>query len=391
MAALCMSGARDRLDRCPGSIALHEAEDGLLARVRVPGGRLTAMQMSALTRAAALGNGLVDITSRANLQVRGLASDAGDELADLLWQGGLLPSLAHDRARNVLASPTAGRHPAAVAATDPTVDEIDALLCANVSLASLPGRFLFAVDDGSGLALDQPADVTLVAQGANTFELGLGGWCAGAGGARDAIAAAVAFVSLARGRAWRISELADGPAAVARALGRTLTRRPVGQAVAQLAPGRLQQRDGRWAVTALVPLGRLDGDMLDALGPEVRVGAGRTLTLADVESPGAAERRLASLGLVLEPGSGWVGLTACAGIGRCRKALFDVRAAAASRAGVRGPDSLAEHWAACERRCGERPYQLVAVAALAGGGLSVRAGDNERAAHDLRDALAVLT
>jgi precorrin-3B synthase len=390
MATPCVSGARDGLDRCPGSIALHEAEDGLLARVRVPGGRLTAMQLSALARAAALGNGLVDITSRANLQVRGLASDAGDEFADLLWRGGLLPSPAHDRARNVRASPIAGRHPAAVAATDPTVDEIDALLCADLSLASLPGRFLFAVDDGSGLALDQPADVTLVAQGADTFELGLGGWCAGAGGARDAIAAAVAFVSLARGRAWRISELADGPAAVARALGRTLTRRPIGHAVARLAPGRLRQRDGRWAVTALVPLGRFDGDMLDGLGSEVRVGAGRTLTLVDVESPGAVEQRLVSLGLVLEPGSGWVGLTACAGIGRCPKARFDVRAAAALRAGVRGPHSLAEHWAACERRCGELPHQPVAVAALAGASLSVRLGEDERVADDLRDALAVL-
>jgi sulfite reductase beta subunit-like hemoprotein len=392
MAALCTSDARARSDRCPGSLALHEAEDGWLARVRVPGGRLRAGQLSALGRAAALGNGLVDLTSRANVQLRGLPSEAGDELADLLWRGGLLPSPAHDRLRNVLASPVAGRHPSAVTSTDSVVEEIDALLCADPALASLPGRFLFAVDDGSGLALDQPADVTLVARGAGEFELGLGGWAAGVGDARDAVAAASAFLSLAGGRAWRVWELPDGPAAVARRLGRTLAGRLAAPAFAPLVPGTLPQRDGLGAVTALAPLGRLDGDVLAAIGRELRIATSRTVTLVDVRPAEVAdvEGRLAALGLVLESDSGWVGLTACAGLGRCPKARFDVRAAAAIRAGARGPESPAEHWAACGRRCGERPRQPIAVAASDGGALSVRDGEDERFVYDLRGALAVL-
>jgi sulfite reductase beta subunit-like hemoprotein len=395
--ALCTAEPRTAGDRCPGSLALHEAQDGWLARVRVPGGRLSSAQLCALTRAAALGNGLVDLTSRANLQVRGLPGDVGERLAALLREVGLLPSAAHDRVRNVIASPLAGRHPRALAATDAVVEELDRRLCADRELAELPGRFLFAVDDGSGLALGHTADVALVARDPRTFALAIAGHTTsrsvGAGdAAATAIAAASAFLAV-RDHAWRIAELPQGPAAVARRLETTLTG-PLERPRVTPRPGWLDQRDGRRALTALVPLGRLDADGLSALatlGGEVRPSTERTITLVDLDAAAAvqAERAVTALGLVVEDGSGWVGLTACAGLRRCANARVDVRAAAAQRAALRRPGAPREHWAACERRCGEWAGQPVAVAARPDG-IAVRRGDEERVVDGVPSALAVL-
>ncbi|CAM5734966.1 hypothetical protein SMICM304S_02112 [Streptomyces microflavus] len=49
-------------DACPGTLRLHRADDGALARVRIPGGVLSAGQAEAL-RAAAGGSGTVSCIS----------------------------------------------------------------------------------------------------------------------------------------------------------------------------------------------------------------------------------------------------------------------------------------------------------------------------------------
>ena len=72
-----------------------------------------------------------------------------------------------------------------------------------------------------------------------------------------------------------------------------------------------RQRDGRVAVTAFVPLGRLDATTLGelaALAGEVRLSTARTVTVPDVV-PADAEsvtRALGELGLSLPLVSGWV-------------------------------------------------------------------------------------
>jgi sulfite reductase beta subunit-like hemoprotein len=169
-----------------------------------------------------------------------------------------------------------------------------------------------------------------------------------------------------------------------------------------VAPGALEQADGRLAVTALVPLGRVDGTTLAALGAlldddvrTLRLSPARTLTLVDVPAARASRfiAALEGLGLVTTPDSGWDGISACAGLGACVNARVDVRAAATRRASARqrlaGPLG-AEHWAACERGCGRPASVPIAVTATAGAIRLQRAGAATAIVATVDDAVALL-
>lgn len=160
------SPVRTRSDRCPGVLRPWVADDGGLARVRVPGGRIGVASLAALAEVAeAYGDGRVRVTGRANLQLRRLplADDAlPEEVVAAVEATGLLPSRRHDLARNILVSPQTGLA-GGRADLRPVADELDRRLLADDRLADLPGRFLFTLDDGRGDLWDRHRDLGLVA------------------------------------------------------------------------------------------------------------------------------------------------------------------------------------------------------------------------------------
>jgi precorrin-3B synthase len=375
--------ARARADACPGALQTHAAADGALARVRVPGGLLSAAQLRVLAAAARdLGDGGLELTSRGNVQLRGLAAEAVPGLGSRLAAAGLLPSETHERVRNVLASALTGRSGGLLDAR-PWVAAFDAGLRADPALAELPGRFLATFDDGRGDVSGLGGDVGLLALDDGAVALLLAGADSGLRAAPGdavglALAATRAFLAeraAQGGTAWRLAELTGGSARVAARLGGDAGPVvPVPPAPASGPVGAAVQHDGRVALIGVVPLGRLSADQADLLArlaAEVQLTPWRSVVVPDLaeDSVDDAAVDLHRTGIVFDEASPWVRVTACAGRPGCAKSLADVRAdaLAAVVTGELPAGGARQHWAGCERRCGRPRGDVVDVVATGSG------------------------
>lgn len=346
----------------------------------MPGGLLDTRRFAALSQLAAdLGSGFLDLTSRGNVQVRGLADDAGPELAARLREHDLLPSGEHERVRNIIASPLSGCDASGVADIAELVPELDRGLCADPALAELSGRFLFVLDDGRGDVAGLGGDVAVLPVSPDSAALLLAGADSGLrvplGAVVDAVlAVARAFLAERAERdsaAWRIVELTEAVPAITervRAQGTTERGEPVtAPSPRQHGPvGIVDRGDGCATLAAAAPLGRLDGERLDAVaaassGP-VRLTPWRGVVLPHLVDPTAALSTLDAAGLVVDDASPWNGVTACAGQPGCAKSWTDVRGDA-RRALPLLPAGAAVHFAGCSRRCGRPRGDAVDVVA----------------------------
>ncbi|MGY1635673.1 precorrin-3B synthase [Geodermatophilus sp. SYSU D00742] len=395
---------RLRDDACPGALQTHAAADGALARVRVPGGLLTAAQVRVLADAAReLGDGALELTSRGNVQLRGLADGAAADLGRRLAVAGLLPSATHERVRNVLASVLTGRAGGHVDVR-PWVAALDAGLCAEPASAALPGRFLATLDDGRGDVAGLGGDVGLLALGPGEAALTLAGADSGLrAGPADAVALALTAVraflderAAQGGTAWRLAELDDGPARVTRRVTTAVDRsrgpeapRPghgqrlpaggerhlvAGSSGGRRSCGAVTQDDGRVALVGVVPLGRLGADQADLLArlaDEVQLTPWRSVVVPDLAEDAVDDAAVAlhRTGMVFDADSPWTRVTACAGRPGCAKSLADVRADAARAVatGTLPAGGARQHWAGCERRCGRPRGEAVDVVATGTG------------------------
>lgn len=363
-----MARTRDQ-DACPGALQVHRAADGALARVRLPGGLISPAQLQALAHVASrYGAPGLELTSRGNIQIRAITDT--DAVAAALAAAGLLPSVTHERVRNIVASPLSGRRGGA-ADVRGWVSELDDAIQDAPALAALPGRFFFGVDDGRGDICGLGADVAAHV-GADGVAVLLAGRDTGvrvsAGRVVPTLVELAARFAAVRGNAWRVSELAEPTIlldglAVAAEPGRTwppVTRPPVGW---------IAQDDGRVALGAGVPLGVLQArvaEFLAAVDAPVIVTPWRSVLVCDLDEGVAdtALRVLAPLGLVFDENSPLLSVSACTGQPGCERSAADVRADAAAAACE--PTARHRHFVGCERACGSPPGADVLIATADG-------------------------
>ncbi|MFF4634188.1 precorrin-3B synthase [Streptomyces olivaceus] len=413
---------RDRGDACPGALRLHAADDGALARVRVPGGVLTVRQARVLADAALrLGDGELHLTSRGNVQLRGLRDACGGELAGLLEEAGLLPSPEHERVRNVVASPLSGLDGRGAREVRPWLTALDAALCASTAARGLSGRFLFALDDGRGDVASLGADVTVRATAGDGALISLGSARESLRVAADdapgaALLAAEVFLEFARDageRVWRVDELGPRSAELSVAVRRRVAESGIGCAskddgaptddgvstdgvLTYGSPTDAVPKDATTAggptpgvhgsaLCVHVPLGRLTAvqwrELTDAAPVELRLTPWRGIVVPAPDTTasdrGAALSRLAAAGLVTDPSSPWLRVGACVGRPGCGKSRADVRADAARTLAAAGASHLPLYWSGCERRCGHPGGSHVDVLAAPDGGYRLTAPDGD--------------
>jgi precorrin-3B synthase len=376
-------------DHCPGVLHPATAKDGLLLRVRLPGGLVSHAQLDCLAAVSAMGAGFLDITTRANVQIRGVFQHDLDRIAALLENSGLLPSRQHDRVRNIVASPLSGIDPAELIDCRPLIRQLDEELRNNLRLTQLPPKFSFAVCGGG-----QPFDVggTDLLLGAVETPRGIrfglalidADWkvevrpeqaiTALLHAATVCLTIAEEFEIVARGKAistftpaldaWLSHLSAYGEVVPAR-------RRDARTSGLHLRPpvGILETESSEFvAIVPSIALGRLTSTQMHGIAAltreymlDVRFSTWRGLVVAGV-SKAALNRvclTLENLRISVFGNDGYVGIAACAGISGCASANADVRVHATRLAemvsATRSSNSISTiHIAGCEKRCGMR-------------------------------------
>ena len=184
-----------RPSACPGLLRIVVARDGGLCRIKLAGGELGAAQARAIAEASTRhAHGVIELTNRANLQLRGVREQHEVALSEALIEAGLGPGAGSlsasdsascscpaganganaprdttalssaDDVRNVMISPAAGRDPSALIDTRPLCAELLTLLQGEARFAALSPKFALLLDGGERLArVDHPHDVWLAA------------------------------------------------------------------------------------------------------------------------------------------------------------------------------------------------------------------------------------
>jgi precorrin-3B synthase len=347
---------------CPSLYEPMESGDGLLVRVKPSAGTLSAIQAHRLADAATrFGSGVIELTNRANLQIRGLSESSVPAFAALVAAQGLASGdPAAEQRRNVIVSPLYGCDPGVTEATLAVALSLERMLADDITLAGLPGKFGVTVDSGGALPVARaPGDILLQLRGDEVL-VSLDGDAA-ACAVTDGVAAVrrliQAFLDLGPARRMR-----DLPASRVFA---TAGLTPDCKAW-DSAPGRsVGMLPGAFGVG--LSFGQMGATALHALADCADNYGNGTLRLTPWRSmvlPGPHTAPDLPDGLITDPDDPALSISACAGQPACPRATVAARRDAAwlARAGVATGRVI--HVSGCAKGCAHpRPATVTLVGA----------------------------
>ena len=341
---------------CPGALRPMPSGDGLVVRVRPTLGRLTPLQAQGLAGLAQqFASPVLELTSRANLQLRGVCPDSYPALINGLRSLGLLDEHADVEARrNLLLSPFW---------TDsdgtPAICEALTIALAAPDAPTLPSKFGFATDLGpQPLLRGASADIRLERLGDRILVYADG---ATTGACVDPAQAAQSAMELAR---WFVASggVVNGRGRMAsllqrQALPTKFTNTPVPKATAQ-APTVGPSATG---MVVGLEFGQLPADTLHKLASvaPLRITPWRGLLLEGVHTAPALPE------LITYPDDARLRVMACTGAPGCTQALGPTRALARFLAPLL-PAGRTAHVSGCSKGCAHHGATLTLVASDAG-------------------------
>lgn len=370
-------GGERRLRRgvCPGLSAPMPTGDGLLVRL-MPTGTIPLSAFKHLCAAARRhGNGIVEVTGRGSIQVRGLNAASAWRFAEAITALGI--AAKDDIA--VLSTALAGLDPKEVFDASPLMADLRRALTRTSLAARLAPKISVIVDGGGALNLDDvSADVRICAQATEdgtVLRIGLGGDEAtatqiGAVAPAHGVDAAVKLLEVIaqHGRTARAREIlaAGGDAPFRSALAPLLNE--------SVAPARMsgrsdpigshRLRDESLAIGVGLAFGHADSKTLmrlaeaaDVAGAEgIRAAADRVLMVIGISEKAAPAFVSAaeSLGFIVDGGDPRRYVIACAGAPICASAHIASRALAplvAQIAATYLDDSHQIHISGCAKGC----------------------------------------
>jgi precorrin-3B synthase len=374
-----------RRGACPGLSAPLATGDGLLVRFS-PLGTISLVAFGALCEAANRhGNGVVEITARGNIQVRGLSAATAPDFAAAV---AALDIAAADGVP-IVCNPLAGFDPHETVDASKLAAKLRGALAQSAMAARLSPKVSVVIDGGGACRLDALAtDIRARAfknGNGRYIEIEVAGHTLGSIALGDAVAALVRLLGVVadQGRQARARDVVAAEslevfrAAIAKFLISSTLREIRNE---QSAIGAWQLRDGSFACGIALPFGHADAallqQMIGAAGASgahgFRTAPDRTLLAIGLprEKLESFVSAAGSLGFIVEAGDPRRNVVACAGAPICSAAHIAARALGPRIAAAAAPylDSKFKiHVSGCAKGCAHpSPAALTVVGTDAG-------------------------